>query len=198
MVCTFSDAGLPRLQRWSADDSVQNDLHEHVACVGEQWLLWLALAMFRPVCRHIQLPSVKHGNVLAGAADYDRVRGKAATQVITIAADNSVTSRSVADMKYVRSYANAVVLPDGSVFVVGGQPFPVPFTDDEAVLVGELWDPETEQWSSTAPMGAPRTYHSVAVMLSDGRVFTGGGGLCTGLRNPCAPVVCTLALIIAC
>jgi galactose oxidase len=29
-----------------------------------------------------------------------------------------------------------------------------------------------------APEVAPRTYHSVAVLLPDGRVFSGGGGLC--------------------
>ena len=28
--------------------------------------------------------------------------------------------------------------------------------------------------------GAPRTYHSVAVLMKDGRVFSGGGGLCGG------------------
>lgn len=38
-----------------------------------------------------------------------------------------------------------------------------------------------------APMGAPRTYHSVAVLMSDGRIFSGGGGLCSQNEPPCAP-----------
>jgi galactose oxidase len=29
-----------------------------------------------------------------------------------------------------------------------------------------------------APEAIPRTYHSVAILLPDGRVFSGGGGLC--------------------
>ena len=40
-----------------------------------------------------------------------------------------------------------------------------------------------------APMGAPRTYHSTAVLLSDGRVFSGGGGLCTQNDPPCAALL---------
>jgi galactose oxidase len=41
-----------------------------------------------------------------------------------------------------------------------------------------MWDPATEKWTTLAPMEVPRTYHSVALLLPDGRVFTGGGGLC--------------------
>jgi Domain of unknown function (DUF1929) len=42
----------------------------------------------------------------------------------------------------------------------------------------EIWDPATEMWTTVAPMSVPRTYHSVALLLTDGRVFVGGGGLC--------------------
>ena len=42
----------------------------------------------------------------------------------------------------------------------------------------EMWDPATGAWSQMAPMAIPRTYHSVALLLPDGRVFSGGGGLC--------------------
>ena len=36
----------------------------------------------------------------------------------------------------------------------------------------------TGRWSSMAAGPEPRNYHSVAVLLPDGRVFSGGGGLC--------------------
>jgi galactose oxidase len=54
----------------------------------------------------------------------------------------------------------------------------VTFSDDNAVLIPELWDPATESFTQLAPMQTPRVYHSVALLLSDGRVFAGGGGQC--------------------
>ncbi len=88
-----------------------------------------------------------------------------------------VTTR-VSDMAYARSFANSVVLPDGKVLILGGQQHPQGFTDTGAVLSPELWDPATGNFTIMAPEVVPRTYHSVAVLLPDGRVFSGGGGLC--------------------
>ena len=48
------------------------------------------------------------------------------------------------------------------VVVVGGQNYPVPFSDNTAVLSAELWDPVNESFSSMASATVPRTYHSVA------------------------------------
>jgi galactose oxidase len=48
------------------------------------------------------------------------------------------------------------------------------------VLSPELWDPATGSFTVMAPQAIPRTYHSAAVLLPDGRVFSGGGGLCGG------------------
>ncbi|MGT2489831.1 Kelch repeat-containing protein [Cupriavidus basilensis] len=48
------------------------------------------------------------------------------------------------------------------------------------MLTPELWDPATEKFQKLAAMATPRTYHSVALLLRDGRVLSGGGGLCGG------------------
>ena len=45
-------------------------------------------------------------------------------------------------------------------------------------MAPEIWSPATGKWTKLAPMAIPRTYHSVALLLPDGRVFVGGGGLC--------------------
>jgi galactose oxidase len=82
------------------------------------------------------------------------------------------------DMAYARSFSNSVILPDGEVLVVGGQQHPQTFTDTGAVLSPELWNPATGNFTVMAPEAIPRTYHSVAILLPDGRVFSGGGGLC--------------------
>jgi len=82
------------------------------------------------------------------------------------------------DMAYARSFINSVVLPDGEVLVVGGQQHPQTFTDTGSVLSPELWDPATGKFTVMTPEAIPRDYHGVAVLLPDGRVFSGGGGLC--------------------
>jgi galactose oxidase len=81
-------------------------------------------------------------------------------------------------MTYGRAYASGVVLPNGEVLVVGGLSNGKAFTDTGAVMIPEVFSPTTQTWRPMAPMAVPRTYHSVALLLTDGRVFVGGGGLC--------------------
>jgi hypothetical protein len=86
------------------------------------------------------------------------------------------TSTSVEPMHHPRWFANAVVLPDGKVFVANGA------TVDEAVSPGlgfpirdtEIFDPETGKWTKTAAQTQGRTYHTTAILLPDGRVMLGG------------------------
>ena len=87
-------------------------------------------------------------------------------------------TRRVGAMAYPRIYANSVVLPNGQVVVVGGQTFGAPFSDSNSVLPTELFDPETETFTLLPPLTVPRNYHSVALLLPDGRVMSAGGGLC--------------------
>jgi galactose oxidase len=113
---------------------------------------------------------------VGGAPAYDN--GTATAGAYTIDINDGVTVTRTADMAVTRSFANGVVLPDGQVFVVGGQATAVPFTDTGARMAPEIWNPATGEWTVLAPMAVPRTYHSVALLLPDGRVFVGGGGLC--------------------
>ncbi|NHF61237.1 DUF1929 domain-containing protein, partial [Flavobacteriaceae bacterium TP-CH-4] len=84
----------------------------------------------------------------------------------------------VSGFQRARTMHNSVVLPDGKVLVTGGLSTAEVFSDLGARFVGEIFDPVTNSWSDTAPMQIPRTYHSVSILLPDGRVFVGGGGLC--------------------
>jgi galactose oxidase len=115
---------------------------------------------------------------VGGATAYDN--GIATARAYTIDINKTATVSRTADMAFTRSFASGVALPDGQVLVVGGQPNPVVFTDTDARMSPEIWNPATGKWTTLAPMAIPRTYHSVATLLSDGRVFVGGGGLCNG------------------
>lgn len=81
-------------------------------------------------------------------------------------------------MNHPRDFANAVTLPTGQDLILGGQTYGATFTDNAAVTVPEIWNPETNTFTDLADSGFPRTYHSVGILLPDGTVFSGGGGLC--------------------
>ncbi|MBL9170206.1 MAG: DUF1929 domain-containing protein [Verrucomicrobiales bacterium] len=82
-----------------------------------------------------------------------------------------------ASMTYARQFANGVVLPNGEVMVMGGNTSGLKFNDTGSILTPEIWNPVTKQWRTVADMSVPRNYHSLALLLPDGRVYSGGGGL---------------------
>jgi hypothetical protein len=85
--------------------------------------------------------------------------------------------RSVASMSVARRHLNATILADGTVLVTGGTSAAGSNNAAGAVYHAELWDPATEQWRTLASStGAPRLYHSAAILLQDGRVLSAGGG----------------------
>jgi FtsP/CotA-like multicopper oxidase with cupredoxin domain len=80
-----------------------------------------------------------------------------------------------ADMNFPRGNVSGVLLPDGTIMAVGGQRNGKWSADPQPVLPCEIYHPATNTWSATAPMAHPRQYHSIAVLLPDGRVLTAGG-----------------------
>lgn len=82
------------------------------------------------------------------------------------------------DMNFPRRQHNATLLPDGTVLVTGGTKGTNfnNLNDNNPVHTAELWDPSTGKWTLMADEAVDRCYHSTAVLLPDGRVFSGGGG----------------------
>lgn len=116
---------------------------------------------------------------VGGSPNYSGSSATTAAHVITINAPNSTPSvTKVGSMTSNRIFHNSVVLPDGQVFVMGGQSVGNPFSDDGAQLTPEMFNPATNSFTQLAPNTVPRTYHSIAVLLMDGTVLSGGGGLC--------------------
>ncbi|MEM1319190.1 MAG: PA14 domain-containing protein [Bacteroidota bacterium] len=103
----------------------------------------------------------------------------ARTYIIDINGNNAVVTQ-VDNLNNARTFHNSVALPNGEVLALGGLPISDAFSDNNSILIPEIWSPSTQQWTEMAPMTVPRNYHSVAVLLPDARVFAGGGGLCGG------------------
>lgn len=114
---------------------------------------------------------------LGGSPAYEKTPATRRAYTVNVSGSQVQAART-GDMEHARGFSNSVVLPDGKVAVFGGQSYPVPFSDATSVLTPELWDPSTGSFTPLATMAIPRNYHSVANLLPDGRVFSGGGGLC--------------------
>ena len=67
---------------------------------------------------------------------------------------------------------NAVLLPTGEVFVSGG--VAKLDNDDTAVLTAEMYDPNSNTWEVLEAAEVVRNYHSVALLMPDGAVWTAG------------------------
>jgi galactose oxidase len=116
---------------------------------------------------------------LGGSTNYTGTDATTAAHIITLGnLGDTPAVTTINNMSYARTFANSVVLPNGQVFITGGQTVGVPFSDTNAQLTPEMWDPATTQFTQLVPNSTPRTYHSIALLLLDGTVLSGGGGLC--------------------
>ena len=78
--------------------------------------------------------------------------------------------RTIEAMHHPRWFPNSALLPNGKLLVLGGGRL----YNEDPVMESEIFDPETETWTEDAPMVVPRLYHSVALLLPDGRVWVAG------------------------
>ena len=92
----------------------------------------------------------------------------------------SPTISATSDMAFARKFHNGVLLPTGEVLVIGGNTSGQKFSDNGAILEVEIWDPDTGVWTVGSAMDVPRNYHSIALLLNDGRVLAAGSGYCAG------------------
>ncbi|MCZ0996568.1 discoidin domain-containing protein [Streptomyces noursei] len=115
---------------------------------------------------------------VGGATAYEHAPATRRAYTVDLNHGGQPRSARTGDMTHARAFCNSVVMPDGKVAVFGGQSTPMPFSDAGSVMTPEVWDPATGRFTPMASMAVPRNYHSVANLLPDGRIFTGGGGLC--------------------
>ncbi|KAL8734093.1 MAG: hypothetical protein Q9181_003322 [Wetmoreana brouardii] len=136
-------------------------------------------------------PDAMNGNAIM----YDAVNGKILTvggapnyqdnpatgdaRIVTIGAPGTTANvAAIGSMANARAFHNSVVMPDGKVLVVGGESYPVPFSDNTAIMTPEIFNPATSSFSTANSIAVPRVYHSWALLLPDATIISGGGGLC--------------------
>lgn len=91
-----------------------------------------------------------------------------------------VSWSSVAPMHEEKFKANSVIGLDGSITVFGGRKN-LSGSSTEPVLKPERYEPpelfpnSTSQWEQLAEQSTAREYHSIALLLPDGKILSGGG-----------------------
>jgi hypothetical protein len=105
----------------------------------------------------------------------------ATTEIIDLAA-GTPTWQWGPPMSQPRIEMNAVLLPTGKVLALGGS------TNDEdattASLNADLFDADGGSMTAAGQNAFPRLYHSVAILLPDGRVWVAGGNPTRGTYEP--------------
>lgn len=132
---------------------------------------WTDLARLRTGGRHHGAVSLLPGGLRALTTGGTTRSGLTATAEIINTAQGSPTWRYTTAMRHARKLHNTVVLPGGTVLVVGGGRAG---KFDDPIRVPELFQPATGRWRAMAPQKASRMYHSTALLLPDGRVFSAG------------------------
>lgn len=112
------------------------------------------------------------GGVLGGGAGHQHAQG--ATDNVDIVDLKAATPvyQAAPALHHARTHAMAVTLPDRTVLVCGGSG--ADESRAEATLEAEIYAPTTNTWTEVAAARVPRLYHSVAILLPDGRVMTAG------------------------
>jgi hypothetical protein len=88
--------------------------------------------------------------------------------------------QTIAPMANARAFNTMTMLADGTVLAIGGEPVTgQPNGQGEVsggVLPAEIWNPNTEQWTTVASMAVTRGYHTSMVLLPSGQVLVAGSG----------------------
>lgn len=135
-----------------------------------------------------------HGKILTfgGQERYDGSFGTRNAHIITIdkpykkakvvlaGLNGSKSENHPGGMFYQRVFHTSVVLPDGSVFIAGGEIWGQPFNeaDRDIQLTPEIYYPDRDIFVPLQKNNVVRVYHSLSILLPDATVLNGGGGLC--------------------
>ena len=96
------------------------------------------------------------------------------------AANPSAGWRLAASLPQIRRNLNTVILPDGDLLAVGGNSEGQEGSPQREAL---MYSPASNTWTLMAEQVEQRAYHSTALLLPDGRVWSGGDNTNSGGGN---------------
>ncbi|KAF4447875.1 putative galactose oxidase precursor [Fusarium austroafricanum] len=139
------------------------------------------------MCGNAVMFDAVNGEILShgGTLDYQDADATTDAHIITIGSPGTNASVVYASngLFNPRVFHSSVVLPNGNVFITGGQEHAIPFEDSTPQLQPEMYYPDSDSFQLMKANNIVRTYHSIALLLPDGRAFNGGGGLCGGCNT---------------
>lgn len=100
--------------------------------------------------------------------------GNSRGAIIIDITNGAPTVTATESMSLPRRLGTATLLPDGRVLASGGSSAYNQLTN--VAYAPEIWDPTTGTWTRGPDAQRARLYHSMALLLPDGRVMVGGGG----------------------
>jgi Domain of unknown function (DUF1929) len=118
--------------------------------------------------------------MIGGYGWLDTDRGAWKTTETINASSRHPTWKPGPELNVQRSWENTVLLPDGSKVAVGGG---AGFTDEDGNYTTsphhfqrqvDVFDPTRDRWHLGPPQVEDRTYHSTALLLPDGRIWSAG------------------------
>ncbi|KAH1494059.1 hypothetical protein KXX35_007294 [Aspergillus fumigatus] len=134
------------------------------------------------MCGNAVMFDAAKGKILTfgGSPNYEDSTATNNASLITIGDPNAMPEvvQAGENMHYSRTFHTSVVLPDGSVFITGGQAHGLPFNEDTAQMTAERYIPADNKFIKQFPNNIIRVYHSWSLLLPDATVINGGGGLC--------------------
>ena len=148
--------------------------------IGGQFAIYQNRTFGTSVLLPLQNSPTETGKILVIGGAPNRSYPATNTCEIVTPNGDSLQTQFTAPTQYPRIYLNATILPTGSIFVNGGTT--QGGASSYSVYAAELFDPTSQTWSTMPSATISRRYHSVALLLPDGRVWTAGTTL--GLQPP--------------
>lgn len=154
---------------------------------------WVWTPLPKPITRHksgeggVLLPGAPSGSTVAALiGGGDKVGATSGVESLDATASPAAWTR-LPSLPQSRAHMSPVLLPDGSVLGVGGNSQGLFLQPQTSTL---RWVPGSGSWDTLASQTQRRAYHSSAVLLPDGRVFSagdtgaGGGGNTDEIYSP--------------
>jgi Domain of unknown function (DUF1929) len=149
--------------------------------IGVTPLGGLEFAISRNQSTSVLLPPAQSQQVMivGGATPNGEDNATDSTNIIDLSNPATAQYQAAPPLLLPRVHLNAVILPDRTIFVCGGalqrEGGAAGDRKITARFQSEIYDPQAQTWQLAATARVERMYHSVALLLPDGKVISASG-----------------------